>query len=92
MVLRFRKMLELCSKNKIIFNFLKNYKQKKWNNIIPSLLEIAILNLYTSFKRFIFSEEDLSLIIENLKSKYNSSLFIERNLKIKKKVNNNNNN
>ena len=82
-------MLELCSKNKIIFNFLKNYKQKKWNNIIPSLLEIAILNLYNSFKRFIFSEEDLSLIIENLKLKYNSHLSIERNSKTKKLVNNN---
>ena len=84
-------MLEICLKNKIIFNFIKNYKQKKWNNIIPSLLEIAILNLYTSFKRLIFSEEDLSLIIENLKLKYNLPLSNERNSKIKKIVNNNNN-
>ena len=82
MVIYLKKMLEICLKNKIIFNFIKNYKKKKWNDIIPSLLEIAILNLYTSFKRFIFSEEDLSLIIENLKIKYN---YIGKNLKIKKK-------
>ena len=63
-------MLEICLKNKIIYDFLQKYKQKKWCNIIPSLLEIAILNLYISFKRYIFSENDLSLIIENLKLKY----------------------
>ena len=74
-------MLDICLKNKIISDFLKHYKQKKWNNIIPSLLEIAILNLYSSFKRYIFSEEDLSLIIENLKSKYFQPLQIKKNFK-----------
>ena len=83
-------MFEICMKNKIIFDFFKNFKQKKWNNIINSLLEIAILNLYTSFKRYIFSEEDLYLIIENLKLKYNFPLSNERNFKAKKIVKNNN--
>ena len=82
-------MLETCLKNRIVFDFLSYYKQKKWINIIPSLLEIAVLNLYTSFKRHIFSEEDLSLIIENLKLKYNQSLQKEKNLKPKKLVNKN---
>ena len=85
-------MIEICLKNKIIYNFLKNYKKKKWNNIIPSLLEIAILNIYNSFKRYIFSEEDLSLILENLKLKYNlPQLSIGNNMKSKKKINTNKN-
>ena len=74
-------------KNKIIYDFLQKYKQKKWCNIIPSLLEIAILNLYISFKRYIFSENDLSLIIENLKLKYtphNPILSQEININPKK--------
>ena len=57
-------------KNKTIRDFLNNYDQNKWSLVIPSLLEIAILNLYTSFKRYIFSDEDLLLILENLKLKY----------------------
>lgn len=65
-------MIESCLKRKIVFKFLKKYKQKKWNSIIPSLLEIAILNLYNSFKRAFFSEEDLSEIIQNLKTKKNN--------------------
>ena len=71
-------------KNKIIYDFLQKYKQKKWVNIIPSLLEIAILNLYISFKRYIFSESDLSLIIENLRLKYNSGLKPKKIIQNKK--------
>ena len=63
------KMIDTCLKHKIIYDFLKNYKQKKWNTIIPSLIEISILNLYNSFKKSLFSEEELLLIIENLKTK-----------------------
>jgi DNA-binding transcriptional regulator YiaG len=80
-------MIDICLKNKIIYGFLKNYKHKKWNNIIPSLLEIAILNLYSSFNRYIFSEEDFSLIILNLKSKNNIPLEKEQYFK-NKKINN----
>ena len=39
---------------------MKNYKEKKWISIIPSLLEIAILNLYNTFKKTYYSENDLS--------------------------------
>ena len=79
-------MLDVCLKNQIIYDFLNNYKQKKWNNIIPSLLEIAILNLYSSFKRYIFSEEDFSLIIDNLKTKCS---LPTKSTKSKKSTNNN---
>ena len=79
-------MLDVCLKNQIIYDFLNNYNQKKWNNIIPSLLEIAILNLYSSFKRYIFSEEDFSLIIDNLKTKCS---LPTKSIKGKKSTNNN---
>ena len=62
-------MIEACLKRKIVSSFLKKYKQKKWNSIIPSLLEIAILHLYNTYKMPFFSENDLSKIIENLKFK-----------------------
>ena len=45
---------------------MKNYKQKEWNIIIPKLLEIAILNLYDTYKKTFFSKEDLSEIIKIL--------------------------
>lgn len=61
-------MLEICLKHKIIYDFLKNYKEEKWNIIIPSLLEIAILKLYSSFEKYFFSEKDLLLINKKLKS------------------------
>ena len=84
--------MEICLKNKIIYDFLHNYKKKKWTNIIRSLLEIAIINLYTSFKRNNFSEEDLSIIIETLKLKYyRPKLLISNNMKSKKQMNINKN-
>ena len=83
-------MIDICLKNKIIYGFLKNFKHKKWNNIIPSLLEIAILNLYSSFKRYIFSEEDLSLIILNLKSKNYIPLKKELDYRNTRTMSNNN--
>jgi len=61
-------MIEACLKRKIISKFLKKYKDKRWNTIIPSLLEIAILYLYNNFKKTFYSEDDLLEIIENLKS------------------------
>ncbi len=59
-------MIEACLKSKTITKFLKNYKEKKWISIIPSLLEIAILNLYNTFKKTYYSENDLSSIIKKL--------------------------
>ena len=64
-------MIEACLKSKIINKFLKNYKEKKWNTIIPSLLEIAILYLSNSINKIYYSENDLSDIIKKLLSNAN---------------------
>ena len=61
-------MLEACLNNKIIRDFLQNYNQSRWQNLIPSLIEIAILNLNSSFHTVIFSEEDIKNIISELKT------------------------
>ena len=79
-------MIEICLKHKIIYDFLKNYKQKKWNTIIPSLIEISILNLYNSFKKLLFSEEELLLIIENLKIKNSKSHSVLKELSHKEET------
>ena len=57
-------MLENCLNHKIIREFLRNYSQDKWPFIIPSLLEIAILNLNSSFKTLFFTEEDFKIYIK----------------------------
>jgi len=79
-------MIEICLKHKIIYDFLKNYKQKKWSTIIPSLIEISILNLYNSFKKLLFSEEELLLIIENLKIKNSKSHSVLKELSHKEET------
>lgn len=79
-------MIEICLKHKIIYDFLKNYKEKKWNTIIPSLIEISILNLYNSFKKIFFSEEELLLIIENLKIKNTKSHSVLKELNRKEET------
>ena len=79
-------MIEICLKHKIIYDFLKNYKQKKWAKIIPSLIEISILNLYNSFKKSLFSEEELLLIIENLKVKNTKSHSVLKELNQKEET------
>ena len=75
-------MFQLSLKNKMIRDFLKNYAESKWNKLIPSLLEIAILNLYNSFKSYIFTEEEIETIILNLKDKKSK---LKQMLKISKK-------
>ena len=61
-------MIEACLRSKIISKFLKNYKEKKWNAIIPSLLEISIVYLSNSINKIYYSEKDLSDIIKKLLS------------------------
>ena len=62
-------MLQLnLNNNKMIREFLKNYAESKWNKLVPSLLEIAILNLYKSFKKYVFTEEEIQSIISTLKN------------------------
>ena len=61
-------------KYKTIKNFLLNYNESSWSRLIPSLLEIAILNLHISFKTYFFSEKDLENIITDLKSNFKKKL------------------
>ena len=61
-------MLATCLKYNSIKNFLFNYDESRWCKLIPSLLEIAILNLNISFKRSFFTEKDLDIIVDDLKS------------------------
>ena len=61
-------------KYKTIKNFLLNYNESRWSKLIPSLLEIAILNLHISFKTNFFSEKDLENIIFDLKSNFTKKL------------------
>ena len=51
-----------------------NYNESRWSKLIPSLLEIAILNLHISFKTNFFSEKDLENIISDLKSNFTKKL------------------
>ena len=74
-------MLESCLENKIIYEFLTLYEHSFWKKLIPSLLEIAILNLKSSFNTLLFSEKDINNIIRDLKIK----LKISHNFNIKPK-------
>ena len=67
-------MLTTCMKYKTIKNFLLNYNESRWCRLIPSLLEIAILNLHISFKTNFFSEKDLENIINDLKLNFKKKL------------------
>ena len=64
-------MLETCLNNKTIRQFLLNYEQRRWKKLVPSLIEIAILNLNSSFHTIIFSEEDIDNILNDLKMNQN---------------------
>ena len=66
-------MLNTCLNNKIIREFLSNYNESRWQKLIPSLIEIAILNLNSSFHTVIFSEEDIDNILNELKINQNSN-------------------
>ena len=60
-------MLQTLLENKVIHKFLMYYEKNLWKKLIPSLLEIAILNLQSSFNTLIFSERDIQNIIKELK-------------------------
>ena len=79
-------MLKTCLDNKEISDFLNLYDQSRWGKLIPSLLEIAILNLKFSFHKLIFSEKDIHNIIIDLKFRLSQPIS-SNNINI----NNNNN-
>ena len=59
-------MLENCLRHKIIRDFLKNYTEKRWKDIIPSLIQIGILNLQKSFNRIVFTIDELKMVLHHL--------------------------
>ena len=77
-------MLETCLENKIIYDFLILYDKSRWHKLIPSLIEIAILNLKSSFNTLIFSEEDIYNIIKDLKLKLEESFIYSMSPKERK--------
>ena len=79
-------MLEECLRNKVIRDFLNLYKQARWKKLIPSLIEIAILNLNSSFNTLFFSEEDIFNIIEELKLNQNKQNGIPDGQKQKREI------
>ena len=52
-------MIENCLRHKIIRDFLKHYTENRWKDLIPSLIEIGILNLQKSFNKIIFTNDEL---------------------------------
>lgn len=60
-------MLEKILGRRINRDFLKLYYSERWGEIIPTLCEIAILNLYSSFHTLTFSREDFERILFELK-------------------------
>ena len=67
-------MLATCMKYKMIKNFILNYNESRWSKLIPSLLQIAIINLHISFKTSFFSEKELENIIKDLKFKFKKKM------------------
>ena len=59
-------MLENCLRHKLIRDFLKNYTEKRWKDIIPSLIQIGILNLQKSFNRIVFTIDELKMVLHHL--------------------------
>lgn len=57
-------MLEICLQRNNIRTFLKNYAENNWNQIIPSLIELGILYLQNTFKKSLFTTEELHNIIQ----------------------------
>ncbi len=78
-------MLETCLENKVIHEFLTYYDQSCWHILIPSLLEIAILNLKSSFNTFLFSKEDINNIIKDLKINIKKNIYYSEKQNKKKR-------
>ena len=59
-------MIENCLRHKIIRDFLRLYTENRWKDLIPSLIEIGILNLQKSFNKLIFTKEELKNVSRHL--------------------------
>ena len=59
-------MIENCLRHKIIRDFLSHYTENRWKDLIPSLIEIGILNLQKSFNKILFTNEEIKKVLRHL--------------------------
>ena len=59
-------MIENCLRHKIIRDFLKHYTENRWKDLIPSLIQIGILNLQKSFNKIFFTSEEIKKVLRHL--------------------------
>ena len=59
-------MIENCLRHKIIRDFLKHYTENRWKDLIPSLIQIGILNLQKSFNKIFFTSEEIKNVLRHL--------------------------
>ena len=59
-------MIENCLRHKIIRDFLRNYTENRWKDLIPSLIQIGILNLQKSFNKIFFTNEEIKNVLRHL--------------------------
>ena len=48
-------MIETLQKRRVIRQFLNNYSEEQWKELIPDIFEIAILTLHKSFNKILFN-------------------------------------
>ena len=61
-------MIEALQKRRVIRQFLNNYSEEQWKELIPDIFEIAILTLHKSFNKILFNKEELKDILEDLRN------------------------
>ena len=61
-------MIEALQKRRVIRQFLNNYSEEQWKELIPDIFEIAILILHKSFNKILFNKEELKDILEDLRN------------------------
>lgn len=83
-------MIDALFKRKICRNFLKAYSEDLFKEVIPDVFEIGVLSLVKSFKKYLFSKEELHEIIDDLKGddyfKEKETIKIEKLGKNQKKI------
>lgn len=60
-------MIDALFKRKVCRDFLKAYSEDLYKEVIPDVFEIGVLSLEKSFKKILFSNEELREIIDELR-------------------------
>ena len=58
-------MFDIILKLKPKRDFINNYSNERWTEIIPAVMKIDILNLINSFGTYQFSKEDFNSILHD---------------------------